>query len=239
MTVQCCLTSWPARILNCHRVVSSLLGNTVRPDRIWLTLARTQFPNGLDDLPPLLRRDVVGVGSLHLNWVDVDTRIMKKVIPVLQFMEDDDLVLPVDDDILYPSDYVESRLRDFGEKGGQPLTGCVSQRDRTLWRNWGIPSSIGYSCAFQKRHVEGICRFANQEIVDANNEDGTYSMVEWLNGFHAQSVGRYGMDWLREHCSYNETSPSRLNGSYLSGPDLLRVFEKRVRQVAPNWKGPG
>ena len=231
MKVVCCLTSYPTRIKNCYRVITSLLENTRKPDAIYLTLALTQFPKEIDDLPPLLRKLVVENPLVYVNWVDVDTKIMKKVVPVLKFLEDDDLVMCVDDDILYPPDYIESRLRDFEEFGHVPLTGCTTQEGRTLWENWGIPSSMGLACAFQKRHVRNIDRFLDMDVLKANNEDGSYSMVEWLNGQFAHDVSKYSMEWLRANCTFNEVNPCRLNGSYLQGHKLLDVFRKRVCEL--------
>jgi hypothetical protein len=229
--VVCCLTSYPKRIKNCYRVVKSLLENTVVPDRIYLTLARPQFPNDLDDLPPLLRGLVVEDPHVFINWVDVDTKIMKKVVPVLPYLEDDDFILCCDDDILYPSDYIESRLNDFKEFNA-PLTGCTTQEGRTLHDRWGIPSSIGYACAFQKKHIRNIEQFIDHAVTKANNEDGSYSMVEWLNGLSAHDVTKYGMDWLRENCTWNEVCPSRLDEhEYLTKDKLLDVFRKRVCEL--------
>lgn len=228
--IVCCLTSYPRRIKNCYRVVKSLLENTVVPDRIYLTLARPQFKNDIDDLPPLIRKLVIENSRVFINWVDVDTKIMKKVMPVLQYLDDDDIILPCDDDILYPPDYIESRLKDMREFDA-PLTGCVVQTGRTLYEKWGIPSSIGHACAFKKRHIANIDKFIDQDIIHANNEAGSYSMVEWLNGYEAHDVSKYGMDWLRENCTFNETDPSRLNESYLYGDKLLDVFRKRICEL--------
>lgn len=227
----CCLTSYPKRIKNCYRVMKSLLENTIVPDRIYLTLARPQFKNDLDDLPPLLRELVIEDQHVFINWVEVDTRIMKKVIPVLPFLDDNDIIFPCDDDILYPTDYIESRLADFKAFGGVPLTGCETQENRTLFKAWGIPSSMGLACVFQKRHVENIEKFVDREVMNANNSDGVYSMVEWLNDYTAHDVTKYGMEWLRENCTFNETSPSRENGAYLFGNDILEVFRKRVCEL--------
>ena len=38
---------------------------------------------------------------------------MKKVFPILKYLDDEDIILYIDDDILYPRDYVQSRLLDF------------------------------------------------------------------------------------------------------------------------------
>ena len=81
--IVCCLTSYPKRIKNCFRVVKSLLENTVVPDRVYLTLARPQFPNDLDDLPPLIRKLVIENPRVFINWVDIDIKAFKQVMPEL------------------------------------------------------------------------------------------------------------------------------------------------------------
>ena len=229
--VVCCLTSYPVRIKNCYRVLKSLLENTIPPDRIYLTLASSQFPNNLDDLPPLLRRLVVSDPKVHVLWEDVDRKIMMQVLPVLPFLNDSAVIVPIDDDVLYPTDYIESRLKDFEEFGRVPLTGCSTQRGRTLWERWGIPSSIGHACLFQKQHIRNINRFIDDDVMQANNSDGTYSIVEWLNGHVAHDVTKYGMDWLFHHCLWNETQPSRLNAAYQKGDQLLETFSRRVMDL--------
>ena len=229
--IVCCLTSYPKRIKNCYRVMKSLLENTIVPDRIYLTLARPQFPKDLDDLPPLLRELVVEDPHVFINWVDVDIKAFKQVLPVLQFLEDDDFIICCDDDILYPSDYIESRLTDFKAFGEVPLTGCLTQKGRTLYETWGIPSSTGYVCCFQKRHVNNIERFVDNKVLKTFNADGTYAMVEWLNGYEAHDVTKYDRDWMHEHCSWNEVCPGRQNGVYMFGNDMLDVFRKRVCEL--------
>ena len=229
--IVCCLTSYPKRIKNCYRVMKSLLENTIVPDRIYLTLARPQFKRDLDDLPPLLRKLIIDNPHVFINWVDVDTKAFKQVLPVLQYLEDDDFIICCDDDILYPSDYVESRLNDF-KTFNAPLTGCLTQKGRTLYENWGIPSSTGYVCCFQKKHIKNIEVFANQEVMHTYNADGTYAMVEWLNGYDAHDVTKYDKEWMHENCSWNEVCPGRENHLYMFGNDMMDVFRKRVCELA-------
>jgi hypothetical protein len=228
--IVCGLTSYPKRIKNCYRVIKSLLENTVVPDRIYLTLARPQFKNDLDDLPPLIRKLVIENPRVFINWVDIDTKAFKQVMPVLQYLEDEDIIICCDDDILYPSDYIEARLTDMKEFDA-PLTGCITQTGRTLYEKWGIPSSTGYVCCFKKKHIRHIETFVDQKVLHTFNADGTYAMVEWLNGYVAHDVTKYDRDWMHEHCSWNEVYPGRENGVYMFGNDMLDVFRNRVCEL--------
>ena len=44
MTINIALTSYPRRITNCVKVIGSVLDNSVKPDRVYLTLSHNEFP---------------------------------------------------------------------------------------------------------------------------------------------------------------------------------------------------
>ena len=112
-TINIALTSYPRRINNCVGVINSILENTVLPDRIYLTLAHSEFPNWEDDLPKDLYHLIMSSNRVILNWIEENTKSMKKVFPILKYLEDDDIIIDIDDDMLLPKDFIESRLEDF------------------------------------------------------------------------------------------------------------------------------
>ncbi len=97
------LTSFPARINTIWITISSLLEQSVRPDKIILWLSKKQF-SSKEELPSeLIRLENFG---LDIRLVDEDIRSHKKFY--YSFAEfRNDLVLLVDDDIIYPSDTIE------------------------------------------------------------------------------------------------------------------------------------
>lgn len=112
-TINIALTSYPKRINNCVSVINSVLDNTVLPDRIYLTLSHVEFPNWEDDLPKDLYKLVMTSNRVVLNWVEENNKSFKKVFPILKYLEDDDIIIDIDDDIALPPDFIESRLDDF------------------------------------------------------------------------------------------------------------------------------
>lgn len=68
-TINICMTSYPKRIANCASVIESILANTIQPDRIYLTLAHSEFPNWEKDLPKDLYRLIMTSNKVVLNWV--------------------------------------------------------------------------------------------------------------------------------------------------------------------------
>lgn len=106
------LTSFPVRIGRLWIVIESILRQTVRPERIVLWLSRDQFPNEERDLPKsLLAQRLRG---LDIRFVDGDIRSHKKYYYAFKEFENS-LVLTIDDDLLFPSNYLadiyECKLR--------------------------------------------------------------------------------------------------------------------------------
>ena len=88
------MTSWTKRIQNCSYVINSILKNTVKPDTIFLNLSVEEFPNKWNDLPYELIDLSQKNPIVKINWVyGTNTKSMKKVFPILQYIEDDDIII--------------------------------------------------------------------------------------------------------------------------------------------------
>lgn len=98
------LTSYPGRISYVHSVIENIAAQTLKPKRVLLWLAKPQFPNGNDDLPQNLL-DCVNRGEVEIRWCDEDLRSHKKYFYTMQEYPDD-IVITVDDDLVYPSDMI-------------------------------------------------------------------------------------------------------------------------------------
>ena len=64
-----------------HYTLYSLLNQTVKPDEVVLWLAKEQFPNGNDDIPPAVLD--LQKNGLTIKWCE-DLRSYKKLIPSLK-----------------------------------------------------------------------------------------------------------------------------------------------------------
>lgn len=98
------LTSFPARIDKVWITIESLKRQTVQADKIILWLSKEQFPGMDNDLPEMLvsRQD----DCFEVRFVDDDIRSHKKYYYAFQNFKDD-IVITVDDDIIYPTDAIE------------------------------------------------------------------------------------------------------------------------------------
>lgn len=98
------LTSFPQRINYVHYTIESLLTQSVKPDKLYLWLAKEQFPNLESDLPEnLLNLKKFG---LTINWCE-DIRSYKKLVPSLVECPED-IIITFDDDIYYDKDTIKN-----------------------------------------------------------------------------------------------------------------------------------
>jgi len=185
-TINIALTSYPKRITNCVQVIESVLANTLLPDRIYLTLAHSEFPNWEQDLPEDLYKLVMTSNRVILNWVEENTKSFKKVFPILPFLENDDIIIDIDDDMLLPKDFIESRIKDFNDNDQEhPIT---SNQNSVV----GIDSLVlsSYSL-FQKRMLAGYEKFMVKQVLNTFNDDRTYLYLLYLNGFVLKPCTNY------------------------------------------------
>jgi len=102
------LTSFPARIRFVSEVIKSLLRQTVMADKIFLWLAKSQFPNMERDLPENLVEMSRENDIFKIKWCD-DLRPHKKYYYTMK-ENPDSVVITVDDDVYYSERLVEELL---------------------------------------------------------------------------------------------------------------------------------
>ena len=99
-------TSFPARIKKVHLVVETILRQTVLPDRIILWLSQEQFPTE-ESLPKKLLE--LRNRGLEIKIRENDLRSHKKYYYTLKEYPND-ILITIDDDILYPTNMIETLL---------------------------------------------------------------------------------------------------------------------------------
>ena len=177
-TINIAFTSYPRRITNCVPVIHSLLDNTIQPDRIYLTLSHKEFPNWEESLPNDLYHLIMTSNRVILNWVEENAKSMKKVLPILPYLEDEDIIIDIDDDMLLPRDFIASRIRDFDNNGREhPIT---SNQSKTINMDNYVMSC---GSLFQKKMLNGHEKFVTKEILGTCNDDRTYLYLCHLNGY--------------------------------------------------------
>ncbi len=99
------MTSYPVRIRVATLALERLMNQTMKPDKIVLWLSSDQFPDGEEELP--LHLIAMKERGLEIEWCPGDIKSYKKILPALRKYPED-IILTVDDDLLYDLDLVEN-----------------------------------------------------------------------------------------------------------------------------------
>ena len=102
------MTSWSKRIGNVADVVKTILNQTIKPNKIIINLCTEDFPNMEEDLPDDLLKLIEDDGTIELYWFIENYIAWKKHLHALDVATDKDLIISVDDDHLYPEDFIEN-----------------------------------------------------------------------------------------------------------------------------------
>ena len=173
------MTSWVKRINNVKPVVEKIMKGSLQPDRLYLSLSVEEFPNKENDLPKSLVNCFNSDERLIINWVEGEnTKTMKKVFPVLQYLEDDDIILPVDDDIMYPLDYIEKRVSEY-KTHLQPISGINNKNKSYIYRCNKMFANLGYCCLFTKKMMNHWDEYVDEKVLRSYNDDTCYAIFKF------------------------------------------------------------
>jgi hypothetical protein len=223
------MTSWVKRIGFVKRVVESFMDNTIKPDRVYLNLSKTEFDNAGVQLPKDLVDYFNSDERLIINWVNGEnTKSMKKVFPILEYLNDDDIIIAADDDILFPTDLIESRLNDFN-KFGKKYAITSNQKIASVFNDVYVASAVSL---YTKRMLKNWDKYVDVDIIHTYNDDRTYLYMLWFNGFLNKPCTRYNIDELVMSYSLNiDDSGLTKNKQITIGKKYDIVANKRLKKM--------
>jgi hypothetical protein len=221
------ITSWIKRIGYVKKVIESIMDNSIQPDRVYLNLSKTEFVN--IELPKDLVAYFESDERLIINWVDGEnTKTMKKVFPILQYLDDDDIIITADDDIIFPNDLIESRIKDFNAFD-RKYSITSNKCSIGIFRNMNVASAISL---YTKRMLKNWERYVNDDIIKTYNDDRTYVYILWLNGFLNKPCSKYDVKELLKYYSLSliETSMSARK-QVIVAKNYDVVANKRMKEI--------
>jgi hypothetical protein len=221
------ITSWIKRIGYVKKVIESIMENTIQPDRVYLNLSKSEFVNV--ELPKDLVAYFESDERLIINWVDGEnTKTMKKVFPILQYLDDDDIIITADDDIIFPNDLIESRIKDFNAFN-RKYSITSNKCSIRIFSNMNVASAISL---YTKRMLKNWDRYVNDDIIKTYNDDRTYVYILWLNGFLNKPCSKYDVKELLKYynLSLTETSMSARK-QVIVAKNYDVVANKRIKEI--------
>lgn len=230
------MTSWRKRIDNVIKVVKSIMNNTIQPDRLYLNLSKVEF-EGIN-LPKDLIDYFDSDERLIINWVEgPNTKSMKKIFPILQYLQDDDIIIDADDDILFPEDLIESRLKDFENYNKMY---CVSSNTHNTVNFFGKMKVVSAMSLFQKKMFRHWKSFLTPRILSTYNDDRTYLYLMWMNGYLNKPCTKWSIHDLLKKYDMNLDGGMKKTKSFVGGRmyDIIvkREFNRDITQLYNIWK---
>lgn len=181
------MTSWSKRIGNCLHVLTNIVSNTMKPDVVFLNLSLCEFPNKENELPWDLVNFVRDNDCVHINWVDGEnTKSMKKVYPILDLIDDDDMIIICDDDLDIPQNFIQLRVQEFIEHNGMfPISGGTNPRYHLNLPLFNTRyNSLTTSSIFTKKMLAGYNKIWTKKVVETYKDDTIHTLLCLSNGYH-------------------------------------------------------
>lgn len=217
------MTSWKKRIDEVIKTIRSCNTQTHIPDKIYLNLSIEEFPGKENDIPVEIVKYENSHPNFIINWVDgPNTKSFKKVFPILKYCRYNDIIITVDDDIILPNDFIESRLLDY-EKYKAPITSAISI-DFALHCK-----KINAGSLFTKKMFSNWEKLYTKDVVQTYNDDRTYLYILYLNGYKPITSTKYDVrSIVRDLANKNtENKLSIVSSTFKSG----RAYDRHVNDL--------
>lgn len=228
------MTSWKKRINNAHKPIEILINNTYKPDKIILNLAVEEFPKKNLELPKSILK-LLKFNNFEIFWVYKNNNVFKKLIPTINRFKND-LIITIDDDIIYPFDLVENVIKNFIKFGsnnpmsfGSIYSDWIINKKR-IYSHYGACSIVKYE--FFKEKLNELYKETTEELVNKNIkcfDDILYTYAALINGFQYlriknYSIRNYVINSKFQEYSFSEKYTKKIKNQIKDYHNLLRNY---------------
>ena len=189
------LTSWKKRLTNIPIVLDSIYNQTIKPDKIVLNLSSEEFENKEGDIPVEVLDYIRAHDNIQINWIVKNIRSWKKTIPTFKLYPND-CIICIDDDMLYPNDFIERLWNKHLEYPNNPITFNVWTWPNGFMQHFGA-GSLDKKCFYE----DGIEKWLETEITNFSDEDSFMTFMAVRHGNPYISAGKIELQ------SYNSIEP--------------------------------
>ena len=180
------LTSWTKRINNIPTVLTSILNQSLLPDKICLNLAIEEFPNKELSLPQDVQSFLKNNSNIiEVHWLKHNTKVWKKVIPTL-LRYPNDCIICIDDDFVYPNDFIKTFIDKHKELPNNPLTGHDC---KFKFNNMGN-AHCGCASLTKGDYLIPMLNCITEEIINDGSDDVFYTYCYDEMKKHPKFVGK-------------------------------------------------
>jgi hypothetical protein len=210
------LTSWKKRINKAHKSIAILLNNSLKPDKVVLNLAIEEFPKKNLELPKSIL-NLLNFKNFEIFWVSKNNNVFKKLIPTINRYKND-LIITIDDDIIYPFDLIENVIKNYIKYGyNRPMSFGSKTSDwiinkKRINSHYGACSIVKYKF-FNEKLIE-IYKETTEQLIEKNIkcfDDLLYTYVCLLNGFQYLRIKNYSIkNYVKKNFGFSENSSKQI-----------------------------
>ena len=233
------LTSFKERINIINKTLDILLSNTIRPKKVILNLAIEEFQNKELDLPENILILLKKYSNFEIFWVEKNNKNFKKLIPTLNRLNLNDLVITVDDDISYPRNLFENMLKCYNEYGRK---NPVSFGSKTS--DWNISGKIINShygrativkAKYFNNKINEIYNYTTKKLINKGIkcfDDILYTYSALLNGYSYKrckeySIKKFVVKSPKFKISISENNNIKIKKQRLEYHNIIRNYIKK------------
>lgn len=176
------MTSWVKRINNVEKTLKTILGNTEIPEKIIINLTTEEFPNKENSLPSGLVNLAKMNSIIEFHWLKHNTTVWKKIIPTLIRFKNANIIC-IDDDRLYPKDFIATFKNALSKYPSGPITGANISFYKKYKQHCGHATLDKY--AFYKDGLD----FITKEVMDLKSSDSVLTVIANRTGHPTQYLG--------------------------------------------------
>ena len=237
------LTSFKERINFINKTLDILLSNTIKPKKIILNLSTEEFPNKELDLPQNILVLLKKYSNFEIFWVNKNTKVFKKLIPTLNRFHLNDLVITVDDDILYPKNLFVKMIKCYNKLGKKNPVSFGSK-----YSDWKINGKIINSHYGRATIVKS--KYFNNKINEIYNnttknlinkgikcfDDVLYTYAALLNGYLYKRCKEYSIKRFVDispkfNLSISENNNMEIGNQILGYHNIIRKYIKKRYKI--------
>lgn len=211
-------TSWKKRVSYCKETFEIMLNQTLRPDKIILWLSEEEFPHKENDLPKELNDFVLTHKEVcEIRWVFKNNFVWKKFMYTLDLYPND-VILPIDDDLDYPKDYIEKMYDEYLFWGKKCPIVCYPNfyRDKNGVTNKNVYRHSGGFSLISKKFLGDTIKKWYSEIIETTlynkwASDDIYTYAIWFNGYRYKFCDKINGKNIYNNSSKNKINPYSVN----------------------------
>ena len=222
----------------CHKPIEILINNTYKPDKIILNLAVEEFPNKNLELPKSILR-LLKFNNFEIFWVYKNNNVFKKLIPTIDRYKND-LIITIDNDIIYPFDLIENVIKNFIKFGSNKPMSFGNNYSDWIINKTRISSHFGpctiVKYKFFQEKLNEIYKETTEELLNKNIkcfDDLLYTYTALINGFQYlriknYSIKNYQLNSKFQNHSFSDNFSKKIINQMEEYHNILRkyIFEK-------------